>query len=161
KALTRLPVMKPRDTDVDTITVGTTSSDGVSWTPLAPIAPETWSFWRVREHAGTFYAGAYEDGDQSIKRFSSTDGLAWTPGAVTYEVPADTPLEPEIMFMPSGRMLVFFRLDGTDIEILGNIGRLRTQVCWAEPPYSSFTCPQQLDGVRLDGPVAFFQGSRL
>jgi hypothetical protein len=162
KALTRLPGMsKLRDTDVDTITIGTFSKDGVSWTPFAPLAPETWSFWRVRAQAGTFYAAAYEDGDQSIKLFSSADGASWSAGAVIYDVAADTPLEPEIVFMPSGRMLVFFRLDGTNIEILGNIGRLRTQVCWAEPPYTAFSCPQQLEGVRLDGPVAFFHGARL
>jgi hypothetical protein len=161
KALTRLPVGSTRDSNVDTITVGTTSTDGAAWTPFAPLAPATWSFWRVRERGGVFYAAAYEDGDKSIKLFTSPDGATWTAGPVVYDVAADTPLEPEILFMPSGRMLVFFRLDGTTEELLGNFGRLRTQVCWAEAPYTSFSCPQQLAGVRLDGPVAFFHGARL
>jgi len=162
KGLTRLPVVSSRDSNVDTITVGSTSDDGgMTWTPFAPLGPETWSFWRVRQFGGTYYAGAYEDGDKSLKLFSSADGLAWTAGAVIYGVAADTPLEPELVFMPSGRLLVFFRLDGTDDELLGNVGRLRTGVCWAMPPYPSFDCPQILDGVRLDGPVAFFHGGRL
>ena len=162
KGLTRLPVVSSRDSDVDTITVGSTSDDGgMTWTPFAPLGPETWSFWRVKTFGGTYYAGAYEDGDKSLKLFSSPDGLAWSAGAVIYDVAADTPLEPELVFMPSGRLLVFFRMDGTDDELLGNVGRLRTGVCWAEPPYSSFDCPQVLDGVRLDGPVAFSHQGRL
>jgi hypothetical protein len=63
--------------------------------------------------------------------------------------------------MPSGRLLALVRMDGLDHEILGNEGRLRTKVCWSTPPYGSFDCPQELMGVRLDGPVAFFWGSRL
>src|SRR5262245_8691499 len=161
KALTRLPVTSARDTAVDTITVETTSADGVTWTPFVGVAPKTWSFWRVKEQAGMWYSAAYEDGDRSIVMFSSTDGTTWRAGATVLVSPADTVLEAEIVFMPSGRMLVFFRMDGTDEELLGNVGRLRTKVCWAAPPYDSFSCPQELTGVRLDGPVAFRRGSRL
>lgn len=161
KGLTRVQVNSTRDSMVDSITMIASSADGVTWTPLAPAAPETWSFWNVRDFGGVHYAGAYEDGDKSIKLFSSTDGTTWTPGATIFDGAADTPLEPEVVFMPSGRMLVFFRLDGTDDELLGHKGRLRTKVCWAMPPYESFACPQDLEGVRLDGPVAFFHGKRL
>ena len=28
-------------------------------------------------------------------------------------------------------------------------------MCTADPPYATFSCTQTLDGVRLDGPVAF------
>jgi hypothetical protein len=52
-------------------------------------------------------------------------------------------------------------MDGTDDELLGASGRLRTKVCWATPPYARFDCPQELTGQRLDGPVAFFHGDRL
>src|SRR5262249_46375394 len=73
----------------------------------------------------------------------------------------DTPLETELVFMPSGRMLALVRMDGTDFDLLGFQGRLRTKVCWAEAPYDAFTCPQELSGVRLDGAKAFFWKRRL
>src|SRR5262249_40378904 len=146
KGLTRLPVISARDSNVDTITVATTSDDGTHWSDFQPISPETWSYWRIRDQGGVHYNAAYEDGDKSVKLFSSTDGLSWTPGALIYGVSADTPLETEIVFMPSGRMLALVRMDGTTDELLGNVGRLRTKVCWSTPPYSSFDCPQELTG---------------
>jgi hypothetical protein len=76
-------------------------------------------------------------------------------------VSADTPLETELSFMPSGRMLALVRTDGDDAELLGD-GPLMTQVCWAEPPsYSSFHCDAPLTGVRLDGPLSFWKDGRL
>jgi hypothetical protein len=162
KALVRTETLSTRDSSVDSITVEAISDDGGhTWSALRPIAPPTWSFWRVREHAGTYYAAAYEDGDLSVRLFGSPDGETWSQGALIYGVAVDTPLETEIVFMPSGRMLALVRVDGTDEEILGNAGRLRTIACWATAPYDTFTCPQVLDGVRLDGPVAFFHGDRL
>jgi hypothetical protein len=162
KALVRTETNSTRDSDVDSITVEATSTDGGhTWSAMTPIAPPTWSFWRVRENAGVYYAAAYEDGDLSVRLFSSPDGETWTQGAEIYGVSADTPLETEIVFMPSGRMLALVRVDGTDAELLGNTGRLRTIVCWATAPYDTFACPQVLDGVRFDGPVAFFHDARL
>ncbi len=162
KALVRTETNSDRDSGVDSITVEATSSDGGhTWSPLTPVAPPRWSFWRVRERAGVYYAAAYEDGDLSVRLFSSTDGEAWTMGPEIYGVAADTPLETELVFMPSGRMLALVRVDGTDPELLGNIGRLRTIVCWSTAPYGTFACPQVLDGVRFDGHVAFFHGGRL
>lgn len=93
--------------------------------------------------------------------FSSTDGTHWTKGADIYTISADTPLETELTFMPSGRLLALVRMDGTDAELLGGSGRLRTAVCWAQPPYDKFDCPQVLDGVRLDGPLAIPWRDRL
>ncbi|HTJ44723.1 MAG TPA: sialidase family protein [Kofleriaceae bacterium] len=166
KALIRLPVTSSRDSNVDTITVGTISSDGgTTWSPWTPLTtPQTgdgWSFWRIRDYQDVHYAAAYQDGDKSVVLYSSPDGKTWTPGATIYDKAEDTPLETEIVFMPSGRMLALVRVDGTDAELLGAQGRLRTIVCWAQPPYDHFDCPQVLDGQRLDGPVAFFHGSRL
>ena len=161
KALTRLPVNSTRDSNVDTIAVGAASKDGTTWSALAPIGPKTWSFWRVKEHAGAFYSAAYEDGDKSIALFSSKDGDTWTKGATVYDVAADSPGETELVFMPSGRLLALVRMDGTSDELLGTSGRLRTKVCWAEAPYAKFDCPAELTGVRLDGPLAFFHGERL
>ncbi|MEO7328333.1 MAG: sialidase family protein [Minicystis sp.] len=161
KALVRLPVMSLRDSDVDTISVGASSDDGVSWTELAPIGPPTWSFWRIKESQGTFYSAAYEDGDKSVYLFSSTDGVKWAKGAKVYDLTEDTPLETELTFMPSGKLLALVRMDGNDTEILGSQGRLRTKICWSSPPYDSFDCPSTLDGQRLDGPLSFFHDNRL
>jgi sucrose-6-phosphate hydrolase SacC (GH32 family) len=163
KALTRLPVDSSRDSGVHSQTVLASSKDGVTWSAFESAAPETYSFWRPKEHAGTYYAGAYEDGDASLTLFTSPDGRAWTKGATIYDVAADTPLEPELVFMPSGKLLAFFRMDGTDAELLGSEGRLRTGVCWADAPYTKFDCPAShvLSPYRLDGPVSFFWQSRL
>ena len=68
---------------------------------------------------------------------------------------------PLLVFMPSGKLLALVRMDGTDDELLGNVGRLRTKVCWASPPYTRWDCAHELDGVRLDGPVAWLHDHRL
>jgi hypothetical protein len=161
KALTRLPVTSERDSFVDTIAVETHSTDGENWSPFTPIGPTGWSYWRIREHAGTYYSAAYQDGDKSIMLYSSTDGVNWTAGPTIYGVSADTPVETELVFLPSGQMLALVRMDGLDQELLGSQGRLRTKVCRAMPPYSSFDCPQEITGQRLDGPLAFFHGDTL
>jgi len=160
-AITRLPVSSVRDTSVDSISVATHSSDGATWSALQNIGPEGWSFWRAKKNNGVYYSAAYADGDASVSLFSSTDGLAWTQGAQVYGVTADTPLETELVFMPSGRMLALVRTDGSDAVYLGQQPPISTRVCWAIPPYDSFSCPQTLDGVRLDGPLAFFWKTRL
>jgi len=164
KAITRLPssvTNSTRDSGVQSITVMATSKDGVTWTPFQNVAPQGWSFWRVKAYQGMYYSAAYQDGDLSVVLFSSPDGMTWTQGPLVYGVAADTPLETELVFMPSGRMLALVRMDGTDAELLGVDGRLRTKVCWSVAPYTTFDCPQELSGERLDGPVAFFWQSRL
>ena len=163
KALTRLPVNSLRDADVDTVAVGAVSPDGgTTWSPLAPIGPPSWSFWRIRDDArGVHYTAAYEDGDKRVVLFSSVDGTRWTAGAQIYGNADDTPLETELVFMPSGKLLALVRMDGKTEELFGNVGRLRTKVCWAAPPFSSWDCSRELRGVRLDGPVAWFHGARL
>lgn len=160
-AITRFPVNSVRDSNVDSISVAMHSSDGVAWSAMTNIGPETWSFWRVKQSNGVYYSAAYQDGDESVSLFSSTDGNTWTQGAQIYGVAADTPLEPELVFMPSGRMLALVRTDGTDAVYLATQPPISTRICWAMPPYDTFTCPQTLDGVRLDGPLAFFWNGRL
>src|SRR3954471_4080641 len=163
KALTRLPVTSLRDSDVETIAVGTISPDsGRTWGALAPLGPTTWSFWRIRDDArGVHYTAAYEDADKSVALFSSADGTSWARGAQIYGRADDTPLETELAFLPSGKLLALVRVDGADHELLGNAGRLRTKVCVAPPPFTAWDCSRELTGVRLDGPVAFFHGARL
>jgi hypothetical protein len=160
-ALARLPVVSTRATSADTLTLESHSSDGTTWSALAPVAPDAWSLWRVRENAGTYYAAAYQDGDTAVVLYSSPDGVTWTAGATIYDVAADSPNETELTFLPSGRLLALVRLDGTDTELLGDQGPLRTKTCWASPPYSSFDCSTELDGERLDGPVALLHDGRL
>jgi hypothetical protein len=161
KALTRLPVNSTRDSNVDTIAVVASSPDGAVWGDLTAITPKTWSLWRIKESQGIFYSAAYEDGDKSVSLFSSTDGKAWTKGAQIYGVAADTPLETELTFLPSGKLLALVRMDGTDEEILGDTGRHRTKVCRAAAPYTAFDCPSEISDQRLDGPLSFFHGKRL
>jgi hypothetical protein len=170
KALTRLPSVSAlggdggtasRDTGVDTVAVAMTSSDGSKWSAPQPIGPHGQSFWRVKENAGTYYTAAYADGDLKVTLFTSTDGLAWTEGPLVYGVSADTPVETELTFMPSGKLMALVRMDGTDAELLGDEGRLRTKVCWSDAPYTTFACPDELDGQRLDGPLTFFWQGRL
>ena len=161
KTITRLPVSSTRDSNVDSITMMSHSSDGKNWSALTAIGPETWSFWRVKQNAGVYYSAAYADGDTSVSLFSSTDGTTWTQGAQVYGVSADTPLETELVFMPSGRMLAIVRTDLTDTVYLATQPPISTRICWAMPPYDTFDCPQTLDGVRLDGPLAFFWNQRL
>ena len=161
KALTRLPVSLTRDTGVDTVAVGMSSSDGVNWSAQQPIGPHGWSFWRIKENAGTYYTAAYQDGDLQVVLYTSTDGMTWTAGPLVYGISADTPLETELTFMPGGQMMALVRMDGTDAELLGDQGRLRTKICWSDPPFTSFSCPAEFDGQRLDGPLTFWWQGRL
>jgi hypothetical protein len=72
----------------------------------------------------------------------------------------DILVETELSFLPSGKLLALVRMDGTDTELLGESGRLRTAACFADPPYAQFSC-SIIDGVRLDGPLTFFWQGRL
>jgi hypothetical protein len=162
KAITRLPGFGVRDKGVDSVSVDMHSSDGRRWSRPRPIGPIRWGFWRVKRQAGNYYSAAYEDGDLRVRLFRSSDGKRWRAGPLIYGVSKDTPLETELVFSPSGRrMLGLVRMDGTDPELLGNQGRLRTKVCWSVRPYRRFRCPQELHGVRLDGAVAWWWRGRL
>ena len=161
KALTRLPVASSRDTGVDTVTVLMTSADGTTWSDMQEIGPHGWSFWRVKQHQGTYYAAAYQDGDLSVVLYSSVDGVAWTAGPLVYGVSADTPLETELTFMPGGKLMALVRTDGSDADLLGDQGVLETRICWSDPPYASFSCTEEFAGQRLDGPLTFWWKGRL
>jgi hypothetical protein len=162
KAITRLPGFALRDKGAGSVSVDMSSKDARRWTRPRPIGPVGWGFWRVVEQDGTYYSAAYEDGDLRVVLYRSTDGRHWKAGPQVYGKSVDTPLETELVFSPSRkRMLGLVRMDGTDYELFGNRGRLRTKVCWARRPYSRFSCPAELKGVRLDGAVAFWWRSRL
>jgi hypothetical protein len=165
KAITRLPTnlseTQTRDTNVESITVGFVSQDGTSWSALSRLGPNTWSFWRVKVIGGVHFSAAYHDGDSSVSLFSSPDGVTWTQGAQVFGVTADTPLETELVPMPNLDVLAIVRTDGDDADLPGNDGNQRTHLCWAAPPYASWSCPETILGERLDGPVAFFWQGRL
>lgn len=161
KAITRLRGFTPRDQDVDSVSVAFRSSDGASWAQVGPIGPAEWGFWRVTRIGDELFSAAYRDGDTEVDLFRSTDGVSWTQGAQIYGVAVDTPLETELVATPGGRMLAIVRMDGTDEELLGEAGRLRTKLCWADPPFDSFDCPSELTGVRLDGAVHVWHDGRL
>jgi hypothetical protein len=162
KAITRLPGFALRDQNAGSITVETYSLNGRHWSGTRAIGPVGWSFWRVVEHAGMYYSAAYEDGDLRVVLYRSTNGIRWRAGPEVYGVSADSPSETELALPPTGRqMLALVRMDGNNFDLLGYQGPLRTKVCWSSPPFTRFRCPQTLDGVRLDGAVAFFWGRRL
>lgn len=162
KAITRLPGFALRDADAGSISVEMHSVNGRTWSPPKAIGPLGWGFWRVVKHAGIYYSAAYQDGDLRVVVYRSTNGRVWRVGPLIYGVSADTPLEAELAFSPSGkRMLALVRMDGNNVDLFGYQGRLRTKVCWSNPPYRTFSCPQTLDGVRLDGAVAFYWHRRL
>ncbi len=167
KMLCRLPVLSTKDSNVDTLPQFMSSKDGVTWSALTTYGDglgtdwNTHSFWRIRERDGVYYSAAYLDGDQSVTLFSSTDGVHWGTGADVYTVSEDTPLETELTVLPSGKLLALVRMDGTEEELLGSHGRLRTKICWSDPPYDSFSCPDEFTGQRLDGPLTFFHDGRL
>jgi hypothetical protein len=160
KALTRLPVSSTRDALVDTIAIAFKTTDGLQWNSMGTIGPTGWSYWRIIERGGTLYNAAYEDGDKSVVLFSSQNGLTWTRGPLIYGIAEDTPLETELIFV-GDRLLALVRLDGNDAELPGDQGRLRTKVCWSNPPYVTFDCPSELSGQRFDGPLAFYVDNRL
>jgi hypothetical protein len=161
KALSRLAVTSSRDSNVDSVSIGTRSSDGVTWEPWTELSPHGWSFWRLKEYGGAWYSAAYQDGDKAIDLYKSTDGTSFTRVSQVWGGAEDTPVETELMFMPDGRLLALVRVDGTDLELLGTDGRLRTKVCWATPPYDSFSCAADIMGQRLDGPLGFFWHGRM
>jgi hypothetical protein len=163
KAITRLPGFALRDADAGSVSVQMHSSDGKRWSAPSPIGPEGWGFWRVKQQGDRYYSAAYQDGDLQVVLYRSRDGVHWSPGPQVYGVSADTPLETELVFSPSGRyMLGLVREDGDDYELFGNRGQLRTGICWAKtPPFSTWSCPDQFTGVRLDGAVAWWWNGRL
>jgi hypothetical protein len=162
KAITRLPGFGLRDQGVGSISVETNTLDGRNWSRTRAIGPRGWGFWRVIRRHRVYYSAAYEDGDLRIVLYRSTDGRHWRAGPLVYGVSADTPLEAELAINPSGRrMLALVRMDGNNVDLLGFRGRLRTKVCWSNAPFTRFTCPQTLNGVRLDGSVAFYWNGRL
>ena len=119
----------------------------------------------MKENVGVYYSAAYADGDKEVDLFSSTDGLTWKQGAQIYGVVrrhaarngAHVFSHPEKCW----RSCAWTAPTRTCFGDPSAGARLRTKVCWASAPYSTFDCHQELSPYRLDGPVSFFWGTRL
>ena len=134
-------------------TVLATSGDGVTWTPLTPIEPAGWLFWRPKSNDGgrTWYVPAYwKDHGKSIL-LRSTDGTHWEQVSVIQEGNGND--ETDIAFLPDGRLLATTRLEVTPDTVLGNYDG-RTGIHVAEPPYTAWTAHESRL-TRLDGPNLF------
>ena len=74
KALARVPSTLLRDAETDTVALGTSTTDGTTWSDFVEIGPHMWSFWRLKQSpTGEWLTAAYEDGD-SRGRALSIDG---------------------------------------------------------------------------------------
>jgi hypothetical protein len=130
-----------------------TSADGVTWTPLEPVGPEGWLFWRPKSNDGgrTWYVPAYwKDHGRSIL-LRSMDGAHWEQVSVIQEGNGND--ETDIAFLPDGRMLATTRLEVTPDTVLGNYDG-RTGIHVAAPPYTQWTTHESRL-TRLDGPNLF------
>jgi hypothetical protein len=130
-----------------------TSADGVAWTPLEPVGPDGWLFWRPKSNDGgrTWYVPAYwKDHGRSIL-LRSTDGTHWEQVSVIQEGNGND--ETDIVFLPDGRLLATTRLEVTPDTVLGNYDG-RTGLHVAAPPYTEWTTHESRL-TRLDGPNLF------
>jgi hypothetical protein len=134
-------------------TMLSTSEDGVRWTPLEPIEPDGWLFWRPKSNDGgaTWYVPAYwKDHGKSIL-LRSTDGRSWEQVSVIHD--GDGNDETDLEFLPDGRILATTRLEVTPDTLLGNYDG-RTGIAVAAPPYTEWTTAESRL-TRLDGPNLF------
>ena len=130
-----------------------TSADGVAWTPLEPVGPDGWLFWRPKSNDGgrTWYVPAYwKDHGRSIL-LRSTDGTHWEQVSVIQEGHGND--ETDIVFLPDGRLLATTRLEVTPDTVLGNYDG-RTGLHVAAPPFTEWTTHESRL-TRLDGPNLF------
>lgn len=148
-ACSRIPGGHVRDAGGLAWVVRTESADGVTWTPPVKVYDETWMFWRIVRHGGTWYATGYNDGDVQVGFFASEDGLSWRRVSLVYESEPDVPSEAELRFL-GDTAVALVRLDNG--KTLLDEGH--TAVCVARPPWTAWDCGRVLD-KRLDGPAWF------
>jgi hypothetical protein len=154
-AISRLEVSDLRNAGADSTTIVARSTDGVTWSPFTAAAPQGWSLWRPHlAPDGGLVAVATSDGDQAVQWFASADGSTFTAGAAFPLDGGDTPAETDALMSETGDALTVTPLEGTDAELEGDTGRLRTAVCNSPAPLTVFAC-DVLAGERLDTPLVF------
>ena len=95
------------------MTVYSVSDDGRAWTPFVETEPRGWLFWRLKGLDGvTWYLPAYGFEHGRAALLSSTDGVQWSQVSLIHE--GDRSDEPDIQFLPDGRMLATLRLEISD-----------------------------------------------
>jgi hypothetical protein len=117
------------------------SSDGKTWTEAAKVADPNFWLWRVSWHRGRAYGIGYSTvGAESVRLFSSTDGLAFDTPVKTL-LDQNGPNEGSILFSEDDTALCLLRRDGgTKTAVLGS----------AKPPYQDWTWKDL--GIRIGGP---------
>jgi len=147
-----LYVLKNVDLNPEPYTTAlTTSTDGVTWTPLEDIEPKGWLFWRPKTRDGvTWYVPAYwwEHGKSVLLK--STDGRTWERVSMIHE--GDRNDETAIEFLPDGRLVCTARLEVSD-DVFGDPDA-STLIAVAKPPYTQWTSVKSRV-TRLDGPALF------
>jgi hypothetical protein len=140
-------------------TVLATSDDGVTWSPLEPIEPDGWLFWRPKSNDGgkTWYVPAYWKGHGKSILLRSANGRDWEQVSVIQEGNGND--ETDLEFLPDGRLLATTRLEVTPDTILGNYDG-RTGIHVAAPPYTEWITHESRV-TRLDGPNLFALDGRV
>lgn len=134
------------------------SADGKEWTPLAPIEPPGWLFWRPRTVDGVhWYVPAYWHNHGASALFTSTDGIHWTEVSRIYTGEAND--ETDIAFLPDGRLLATARLEVKADSPFGH-REASTLLATAAPPYRDWQCVKSRV-TRLDGPALFNYAGRV
>jgi hypothetical protein len=140
----------------------TWTEDGKNWSDLTSIDHEGWLFWRPKTCDGqTWYVPAYWHKFHRNTLFATKNGL-------TFETVADISIgrfvnEPEIEFLPDGRMLATGRADyrkKSFHQVIG-IPQTSTIISVAEPPYTQWKETGESLVTRLDGPVMFSHNGRV
>jgi hypothetical protein len=139
-------------------TVYTSSTDGVSWTPMQDIEPHGWLFWRPKTRDGiTWYVTAYWHEHGASALLASNDGVQWSEVSRVYDGEGND--ETDFEFLPDGRILATARLEGRADTEWGD-ATASTLIAVAEPPYERWRHAKS-NVTRLDGPCLFPYNGRV
>lgn len=109
-----------------------------------------WDMWRFTERTPThtLYALGYDDGDDQVAMFASTDGVDWQKVSVVIDSYDDVPSEAELHFFGDDQQtaVALVRLDNQGILQDG-----QTAICTSQAPFASWECGRRIE-QRLDGP---------
>lgn len=133
-------------------TVVAQSDDALNWTPFEEVEPAGWLFWRPKSPDGEHWiVPAYWHEHGRAVLLTSTDGIHWDVISEIYAGPRSD--EPDIEFLPDGRLIATVRLEISDSYFGHPQGC--TVLTTAAPPYTSWSAPAQSPVTRLDGPSLF------